>query len=425
MSLSKTPPRAERAERVGIERINLYGGSMSLDLRTLAEFRGKDPNKDVSDLLIHKRTLLPPWEDIITIAANAAKPILDEEIIESIGLFIVGTEGSTDFGKPISTNLHEALKLPANVRNFETKHACFSGMAALDSAVDWIASGQNQGRKALVIAADFSRVHLETKQEFVMGGVASAILVSDQPEIIEFELGKRGNWTTNIYDTYRPTAREEMGNNETSLFSYMDALEGAYNDYKQIVEQTEPELHFDSYFQKLVFHTPFAGMAFQAFRSLNGIVGSGKKKSELRADFETKVLPALRISRLVGSCYASSNYAGIVSLLLGCDDLQAGDRVGFYAYGSGAIGEFYSAKVCAGAKEKLEQLQILEKLEERYAATVAEYEQNEAIRDSYVENSDFEPDFSVPGGVYEKFYRGKGLYVLKSVKNYQRNYEWS
>ena len=410
---------------VGIERINLYGGSMSLHLRELARVRGKDPDKDVSDLLIDRRTLLPPWEDIITIAANAAKPIIDVNIAEKIGLFIVGTEGSTDFGKPISTNLHEALELPSNVRNFETKHACFSGMAALDSAIDWVSSGYNQGRKALVIAADFSRVHMNTKQEFVMGGVATAMIISNQPEIIEFELGKRGNWTTNIYDTYRPTAREEMGNNETSLFTYIDALDGAYNDYLKIVEGMDTKIDFNSYFKKFVFHTPFAGMAFQAFRSLNSIANSGKKKSELRTDFESKVLPALHISRLVGSCYASSNYAGIVSLLLSCDDLEAGDRVGFYAYGSGAIGEFYSAKVCPGAKEKLQQLQIIEKLQGRYDTIIAEYEENEAIRDSYVENPNFEPNFSKPADIYDKYYKDKGLYILKSVKDYQRKYEWS
>ncbi len=422
-------------QRIGIERINLYGGSMSLDLRTLAKARGKDPDKDVSELLMNRRTLLPPWEDIISIAANAAKPIVDEEIAGKIGLFIVGTEGSTDFGKPISTNLHEALELPSNVRNFETKHACFSGMAALDSAIDWVAAGHNQGRKALVIAADFSRVHMDTKQEFVMGGVATAMIVSDQPEIIEFEPGRRGNWTTNIYDTYRPTAREEMGNNETSLFSYIDALDGSYNDYLSIVQSKKNEqseqaeqsgkLDFDNYFKKFVFHTPFAGMAFQAFRSLNSIAGSGKKKSELRADFERKVLPALRISRLVGSCYASSNYAGIVSLLLDCDDLKPGDRLGCYAYGSGAIGEFYSVIVCPGAREKLQQLQIIEKLEARYDASVAEYEQNESLRDSYVENPDFEPNFSQPAGIYENYYQDKGFYVLKGVKEYQRKYEWS
>ncbi len=412
-------------QRVGIERINLYGGSMSLDLRTLAEARGKDPDKDVSELLINRRTLLPPWEDIITIAANAARPIIDEEVAEKIGLFIVGTEGSTDFGKPVSTNLHEALQFPSNIRNFETKHACFSGMAALDSAIDWIAAGHNQNRKALVIAADFSRVHMNTKQEFVMGGVATAMLIGDQPEIIEFELGKRGNWTTNIYDTYRPTAQEEMGNNETSLFTYIDALDGAYNDYLRICEGMGETVDFNTYFKKFVFHTPFAGMAFQAFRSLNSIANSGKKKSELRADFESKVLPSLSISRLVGSCYASSNYAGVVSLILGCDDLKAGDRVGFYAYGSGAIGEFYSAKICANAREKLQKLQILEKLEARYHASVAEYETNEALRDSYVENPNFEPDFSQPSGIYESCYKGKDLYILKSVKNYQRKYEWS
>lgn len=410
------------SKKVGIERVNIYGGSMYLDLRTLAEARGKDPDKDVSDLLINRRSLNPPWEDIVTMSANAAKPILDADIAQEIGLFIVGTEGSTDFGKPISTNLHEALQLPSNVRNFETKHACFSGMAALDSAIDWVASGNNNGKKALVIAADFSREHMNTKQEFVMGGVATAMIISDNPQIIEFDLGLRGNWTTNIYDTYRPTAREEMGNNETSLFTYIDALEGSYNDYLRILGK---DIDFNEYFKKFVFHTPFAGMAFQAFRTLNNVAGSGKNKAELRAEFESKVLPALRISRQVGSCYASSNYAGIISLLWGCDDINAGDRIGFYAYGSGAIGEFYSATVCEGAKERLQKLEIIEKLEARRPATVEEYEKIEKLRDTYVENPSFKPDYTLPADCYNDYYKGKGLYTLIDVDNFQRRYEWS
>ena len=128
--------------RIGIEKINIYGSSLILDQRKLAEARGMDPQKVVADFLIDTRSLNPLYEDAVTMGANAAEPMLTGEDRTSIGMLVVGTESSVDFGKPISTNIHGALGLPTNVRNFETKHACYSGVAALDTALNWVASGQ-------------------------------------------------------------------------------------------------------------------------------------------------------------------------------------------------------------------------------------------------------------------------------------------
>jgi len=70
--------------KVGIEKINLYGTSMYLDQRALAIARNKDPDTVVSDFLINVRSLNPPWEDTVTMGANAAKPMLTEEEKEQI-----------------------------------------------------------------------------------------------------------------------------------------------------------------------------------------------------------------------------------------------------------------------------------------------------------------------------------------------------
>ncbi len=224
-----------------------------------------DPQKVVADFLIDTRSLNPLYEDAVTMGVNAADPMMEGEDRQSIGMLVVGTESSVDFGKPISTNIHGALGLPTNVRNFETKHACYSGVAALDTALNWIASGLNRGRKALVISTDFSRMHLNTKEEFVLGGVAAAALVSDTPRVVEYELSKRGTWTSDVFDTFRPSARHEVGNNEVSLYTYLDALEGSYRDY---VEATGEAVDFDVYFAQNCYHTPFPGMAFQAHRTM-------------------------------------------------------------------------------------------------------------------------------------------------------------
>jgi hydroxymethylglutaryl-CoA synthase len=333
----------------------------------------------------------------------------------------VGTEGSVDFGKPISTNIHEALGLNNNVRNYETKHACYSGVAALNTALNWLASGLNHGKKALVIATDFSRMHLGKDHEFVLGGVAAAMLLSDTPRVVEYELGKEGSWSTNIYDTFRPTARHESGNNEVSLYSYMDALEGAFLNYR---ENAGEQFDFDAYFKSNIYHMPFPGMAFQAHRILCNLT-KPRNKSEVKASFDEKVLPSLRYAQRVGSTYGASNFVGLCGLLKSNESLKPGDRIGFFSYGSGAIGEFYSGLVLPESRKTVDDMKIDEAFDNRREVTVEEYERIEQAREKNIEASHYVPDFSILDGWYDRHYKGRGLLVLKEIKDFYRKYEWS
>ena len=407
--------------RIGIEKINIYGSSLILDQRKLAEARGMDPQKVVADFLIDTRSLNPLYEDAVTMGVNAAESMLTGEDRQAIGMLVVGTESSVDFGKPISTNIHGALGLPTNVRNFETKHACYSGVAALDTALNWIASGLNRGRKALVISSDFSRMHLNTKEEFVLGGVSAAALVSDSPRVVEFELSKRGTWTSDVFDTFRPSARHEVGNNEVSLYTYLDALEGSYLDY---VEAVGEAVDFDTYFAHNCYHTPFPGMAFQAHRTLCNLARP-RTKPEIMESFTRKTQASLQYARRVGSTYGASNFLGICGIAMSSNGVKAGDRISFFSYGSGAIGEFYSGFLCPEAREVVAGMQIDERLDARREVSVPEYEAIETMREQAIEQACFTPDFSLPAGWYDNFYRGKKRFILRQVKDFYRSYEWS
>lgn len=408
-------------KRIGIEKINLYGCSLFLEQTQLAVARGQDPEKVVRDFLIDTRSVNPPYEDAVTMGANAAKPILEDTDKNEIGMLIVGTEGSVDFGKPISTNIHGALGLSPNIRNYETKHACYSGVAALDTAINWIAAGLNRGKKALIISTDFSRMHLDAKEEFVLGGVAAAFIVSESPKIIEYELTKKGTWTADVYDTFRPSARDEVGNNEVSLYTYMDAIEGAYTNY---LENVDEDIDFDTYFRNVIYHTPFPGMSFQAHRTLSNII-ERKSKNEIRESFQQKVFPSLRYARRVGSTYGASNFVGLCGLIGSDPNLKAGDRIGFFAYGSGAIGEFYSGTVCPEVYESVPAKEIDAALDRRREVNIEEYENIEKIRESYIENPDVKPDFSLLDNWYDQHYDGNEYLVLKEIKDFYRTYEWS
>ena len=407
--------------RIGIEKINIYGSSLILDQKKLAEARGMNPQKVVADFLIDTRSLNPLYEDAVTMGVNAADSMLTGEDRQAIGMLVVGTESSVDFGKPISTNIHGALGLPTNVRNFETKHACYSGVAALDTALNWIASGLNRGRKALVISSDFSRMHLNTKEEFVLGGVSAAALVSDSPRVVEFELSKRGTWTSDVFDTFRPSARHEVGNNEVSLYTYLDALEGSYLDY---VEAAGEAVDFDTYFAHNCYHTPFPGMAFQAHRTLCNLARP-RTKPEIRESFTQKTQPSLQYARRVGSTYGASNFLGICGIAMSSNGVKAGDRISFFSYGSGAIGEFYSGFLCPEAREVVAGMEIDERLDARREVSVPEYETIETMREQAIEQCNFVPDFTVPDGWYDTYYRGKRRLILRQVKDFYRTYEWS
>src|SRR5262249_46316337 len=110
---------------VGIEKLCVYPTSAALNLRRLCAARGKDVEDVCAELLEDERGANPPWEDTVTMAVNAARPMLTPEDRRAIGLLIVGSETSVDQEKPLSSWVHHFLDLPPDCRNFEVKHACY------------------------------------------------------------------------------------------------------------------------------------------------------------------------------------------------------------------------------------------------------------------------------------------------------------
>jgi len=120
-------------------------------------------------------------------------------------------------------------------------------------AAHWVASGAAPGAKALVITTDQSRESLNEHYEYVMGAGAVALLISAEPRVLQLDLTRNGYFTCEATDTFRPTSRVETGNNEVSLFSYLDALEGAYQHF---LSKAGP-VDYDAFFQWHLYHVPF------------------------------------------------------------------------------------------------------------------------------------------------------------------------
>jgi len=409
-----TPP-------VGIEKIGVYPCSLALPMRVLCEARGRDA-ADIRDaMMIDERSVNPLWEDPVTMAVNAANSILTEEDRRQVELLVVASESGVDYEKPLSTWVQRNAGLGSNCRNFEIKHACYGGTAALQMAAYWLASGFSRDGKALIVATDQSRPHFGKPWEFVMGAGSAAVLLSNQPRILELELGKNGYWTNEISDLIRPTGKVETGNSETSLVSYLDALDAAFDHFLCRVPEASD---YDGYFQRHVYHMPFGGMAWRAHKALLRRSQPVSTK-EAWANFQRKGLAALQHIRRMGATYSSSTFIGLVGLIEGTLDMQAGERVSMFSYGSGCCAEFYCGRICAEAKAEAARARLGEQLNARRPLSIAEYEAIESQRIQWADCGDYEVPLDGLNGWYDRAYRGRRLLTFRGLKEFYRQYEWS
>lgn len=403
----------------GIEKIHCYPTSLRLDFDALAQARGVDAGYLHRELMVDHRGLNPGWEDVVTMAVNAARPMLSEEDLASVGLLIVATETGLDMEKSVSSWVLGHLGLPDDCRHFEVKSACYAGTAALRMAQAWLASGlARAGRKALVITSDESLPSLHKPWEFVLGAGAVAMLVSGTPDILEIELDKSGIYAHDVTDVIRPLPWLETGNSELSLVSYLEALVASYEQYARAAGP----LDFQTYFRFNAYHLPFGGIGYRAHKQLMTLYTSATK-AEIQADFQRRVRPSMHYTRRMGSAYAGGIFLALLGIMSAAEDLREGDRIGIYSYGSGSCAEFYSGRVGARAQAEARACGLEEQLESRFQVPVETYERLEEERSRSRRDGGFTPDFEAVPGLYEARYRGRGLLVYRGSKDHVRHYE--
>ena len=100
-----------------------------------------------------------------------------DSFVEPAECGVVVTETGVDHSKPVGIFVHELAGIGSQCRVYEVKHACYGATGALKLAAAWVAAGVWPGKKALVVASDFSRAHLGDQIEPLCGGCGVAMLV--------------------------------------------------------------------------------------------------------------------------------------------------------------------------------------------------------------------------------------------------------
>jgi polyketide biosynthesis 3-hydroxy-3-methylglutaryl-CoA synthase-like enzyme PksG len=406
----------------GIERLGFYGGRAVVDIREIAQLRRLDLAR-FDNLLVRRKTVHFPWEDPVSFAANAAKPLLDrlpDEARGRIDHLIVASESGIDFGKSLATWLHPLLDLPRHCRLFEIKQACYGGTAALHSALGMLALDGRPGRKALVVCTDIARPIPGSYAEPTQGGSAIAMLLGDEPEILAIEPGASGVHGYHVMDACRPDAQQETGDADLSLLTYLDCLEQSFAAYRSRVG----EVSFREHFAYLAFHTPFGGMVKGAHRRLLRRLES-LPPAEIEADFYRRLAPSLTFCQEVGNIYSGTVFLALAGLIA-TGDFREPRRVGLFSYGSGCCAEFYSGIAPVTATRALAAGRLANALAERLPLDALTYERVLAAQRTDLfglRHACLDP--GPLADLHEAAFAGQSLCVLDRVEAYERRYRWT
>lgn len=409
---------------IGIEYLNIYGGRAYVSVDDIFDARGLDKARSANLMMLSKSVGMP-FEDTVTNAVNAAKPIIDQlsdEQRNDIELLITASESGLDFGKSLATWVHKHLNLSQRCRVFEVKQACYGGTAGLQMAAGHLRSTSNPRAKALVIATDMARPSVKLSYAEPSQGVASAaMLVGSDSAVLDLDDGASGIHSFEVLDTCRPDPDVETGDPDLSLMSYMDCLSGAVGDYMERVEGAD----FKDSFDYLAFHTPFAGMVKGAHRNL--LRRRYKDKPPvIAADFEARVTPSLHYCQAVGNAYSATTYVALAGLIDTVGDLGRPYRVGLFSYGSGCCSEFFSGVVSQAAAKRQARLGINNQLSSRTRLSMPLYDQIIDLNKAWIMGGSGETmEFGVSEDLYRNSFAGTGLLTFMGLNGYERLYEWA
>lgn len=429
-------------------------------MKDLAIARGIDPNKFTIGIGQNQQAVPPNHQDIVTLGAQAALPLLPYIDSNRLKMVIVGTESGVDASKSSALYIHKLLNLSTWVRCVEVKEACYGGTAALMMARDYVLA--HPGAQVLVIAADIARYGVGTPGEVTQGAGAVAMLVSENPRVLQINDDSVVK-SAEIQDFWRPVYQSTaLARGKFSTEQYIRMFCDVWKRYS-----TENACNFND-FEAICFHLPYTKMGLKALRagfeansgaphSCDGVLHTNDGASHanndvsITSDTRERLLAryqdSTQYSRRIGNIYTGSLYLGLISLLdydyfrnscdssepacdsstVACDlssathpnesplhpyPLLPGQKIGLFSYGSGAVAEFFSATLVPGWRSALFSNQHIKTLNNRTQLSVSQYEE------MFNSAAPYSPqDFAS-----SQENRSGARFVLDSITSQERNY---
>ena len=386
--------------KIGIDKIGFAMPEYYLDIRDLAIARGIEPDKFTKGLLQLEMSIPPVSQDIVTLGAQAAFEILDDEDLEKIDMIIVGTESGIDQSKASAVFIHGLLDIQPFARTIEVKEACYGATAALDFAKNHVLN--NPDSRVLVIASDIAKYGVKSSGESTQGAGSCAMLVTSNPRLLELN-NDNICLTRDVMDFWRPNySQYAFVEGKFSTEQYLGCLESVWVKYLERTKQQLPD------FSAVCLHLPYPKLGLKGLQLLLEQEDNEATKENLLDRFNESIL----YSQRVGNIYTGSLFLGLLSLLENNTTLKAGDKIALYSYGSGAVAEVFGMTLVEGYENQL-KTNRLEQFNNRKQISVDEYEKM-FFRDTTVDEA---------GNLDISDIHDESRFVLEKIENHKRIYK--
>lgn len=288
-----------------------------------------------------------PWEDTVTMGAQAAATLLEQEagrhVAPDLRYLATGTETSVDHSKPVAAYVQGALQranyaVPETLSTFQVQHACAGGTLSLISIAALLAHTSSRHEWGMVICSDIAKYRAGSTGEITQGAGAVALSVSREPALLEIDLSAVGVASRDVDDFFRPLGSDTaMVKGRYSLRCYREALEQAVADCATRLSLSTADLLQQT--DLFVLHVPYYSLP------LDGLAALVRKHLDLDQDGAQAFLrargfqAALEPTRKLGNLYTGSMFMSLAFLLQErlqhFGDALVGKRVLLASYGSG------------------------------------------------------------------------------------------
>lgn len=404
---------------IGISDISLYVPQLQIEISAITRERiQRKPELERSLLRATGtagQTMLrfpQLWEDTSTLAAQSARALFaqDPQIdLSKLRYLTVGTETPIDHSKAVAAYVEGMLQgsgidVPKTISTFQVQHACAGGFLGAISVGALLNHSNRRHESGLIVCSDVARYTQETTAEITQGAGAAALLVENDPKLIELDLSNMGFASEDVDDFFRPLGSVVAKvKGYYSIQCYNKSLETALLDHcERRGESPERVLRDTDYF---VLHTPFRNMPYRAMlRLLESKLGLSKEEGEeFLSDhaFTQGIDPIARI----GNTYTASIFMSLAFLLdeqyrlIG--DRIIGKSILMASYGSGNTMAIIAGRIAESAPEVLKRWKLSRIWETARTARMLDYERWLAApydRERYAEL--LESCTDIPAGSY-------------------------
>lgn len=415
---------------VGIDAMYVYTPELYVDNTELALARGEDPKHFTEGIGIRKFSIPPANEDQASMAATAAYRLMKLYNISPSDIFRIDTptESGLDASRALVSDVVGMLEQAfgkgsfSHLMGYEQKFACVSGMERILDSSAWFAAGWNTRKYALVLVTDIAKYELKSKEEPTQGAASAAILISNNPRLVQIIPKAVGSGLRNEKGDFKKPGGRTIALVDTigkgrSYASYLSEMKQAWLNFVAAIKQNKlfelkDGLPVIDYIDKAGFHNPHKKMVLSAYASLlihewRGLqrwssitskIGleparSGmddptyymsKEYNEFRRkfmalpeflnDFEKRIGSSLIAPDLIGNSYSVSVFVGLDSIFENDNDDLSDKILALCGYGSGSHALIQATKVSEDNKSVRKTLDLMRRLEQRRKVSIEEYE---------------------------------------------------